>query len=300
METKQEMTIIDPIVKPTDSKEFLLSHVGQEIKQFELLQRQALMYASSTIVPNAYRGQDKIGNIIIAMDMAKRLNANLLMIMQNLHVIQGNPSWSAKFLISTVNGCGRFNPIEYEWLEGDYIGKIKYNDLVYNQATGRNTYQEKTFDASNIRNLTCTAYTSRKGGEKVLKGSPVDIRTAILEGWYTKRGSKWPTMPQQMLMYRAASWWTNVYAPDLSMGLLTSEEAEDTTRTVVDAEFEELKAVKHIGFDVGGNNPAQKPDVTHDEASSDQQTEETDSQPAESPDSPTPTVPATNPNDIFK
>ncbi|WP_416803097.1 hypothetical protein [Bacteroides reticulotermitis] len=294
------MTIIDPIVKPTDSKEFLLSHVGQEIKQFELLQRQALMYATSTIVPNAYRGQDKIGNIIIAMDMAKRLNANLLMIMQNLNVIQGNPSWSAKFLISTVNGCGRFNPIEYEWLEGDYIGKIKYNDFVYNQTTGKNTYQEKTFDASNIKNITCTAYTTRKGGEKVLKGSPVDIKTAILEGWYTKRGSKWPTMPSQMLMYRAASWWTNVYAPDLSMGLLSSEEAEDTTRTVVDAEFEELKAEKHIGFDVGGNKSAKKPDAAHDEASSDQQAETPAPQPTEGSGSSAQAAPATNPDDIFK
>ena len=103
---QQQALVSNPIIKPTETKEFLLSQMGQEIKMFELQQRQAMMYASSSIVPKEYQGQDKVGNIIIAMDMAKRLNANLLMIMQNLNVIQGRPSWSAKFLISTVNSCG--------------------------------------------------------------------------------------------------------------------------------------------------------------------------------------------------
>ena len=50
---------------------------------------------------------------------------------------------------------------------------------------------------------------------------------AIEEGWDTKNGSKWRTMPRQMLMYRAASFWTSVYAPELSMGMRTVEEAQD-------------------------------------------------------------------------
>ena len=105
MENQNQQQAVQPapIIKPTETVEFLTSQMGQEIKMFELQQRQAMMYASSSIVPKEYQGQDKVGNIIIAMDMAKRLNANLLMIMQNLNVIQGRPSWSAKFLISTVN-----------------------------------------------------------------------------------------------------------------------------------------------------------------------------------------------------
>lgn len=251
METKNQeqapATVINPIIGPTDTKEFLLSSIGQEIKRFELEQRQAMMYATSTIVPMAYRGKEKLGNIIISMDMAKRLNANLLMVMQNLNVIQGNPSWSAKFLIATVNNCGRFNPIQYKFIEGDYIGQIQYNAVVWDEAAHRNTYKTETFDGRKIKNITCIAYTTRKGSDDVLESSPVDIRTAITEGWYTKKGSKWPSMTKQMLMYRAASWWTNVYAPDLSMGLMTTEEAKD----IVDAEYEEIKdepKPKHISF----------------------------------------------------
>lgn len=251
METKNQeqapATVINPIIGPTDTKEFLLSSIGQEIKRFELEQRQAMMYATSTIVPMAYRGKEKLGNIIISMDMAKRLNANLLMVMQNLNVIQGNPSWSAKFLIATVNNCGRFNPIQYKFIEGDYIGQIQYNAVVWDEASHRNTYKTETFDGRKIKNITCIAYTTRKGSDDVLESSPVDIRTAITEGWYTKKGSKWPSMTKQMLMYRAASWWTNVYAPDLSMGLMTTEEARD----IVDAEYEEIKdepKPKHISF----------------------------------------------------
>ena len=256
MENQNQQQAVQPapIIKPTESVEFLTSQMGQEIKMFELQQRQAMMYASSSIVPKEYQGNDKVGNIIIAMDMAKRLNANLLMIMQNLNVIQGRPSWSAKFLISTVNSCGRFEPIRYKFIEGEPLGKIKYNETVYDPISRRNTYQEKEFDGRNIKNITCIAYTTAKGSKEVLESSPVDLRTAVLEGWYTKKGSKWPVMARQMLMYRAASWWTNVYAPDLSMGLTTTEEARDESN-VMDAEYEEVttsyqpqQPKQHISF----------------------------------------------------
>ena len=54
-----------------------------------------------------------------------------------------------------------------------------------------------------------------------------------------KSGSKWQTMARQMLMYRAASWWTSVYAPELSMGMRTVEENQDI-HNVEDAVYEEV------------------------------------------------------------
>ena len=36
--------------------------------------------------------------------------------------------------------------------------------------------------------------------------------------------SKWRTMPEQMLRYRAASFWCSTYSPELSMGMRTVEE----------------------------------------------------------------------------
>jgi len=50
---------------------------------------------------------------------------------------------------------------------------------------------------------------------------------AEAEGWLGKAGSKWKTMPELMLAYRAAAFWTRLNCPEVSMGLHTSEERED-------------------------------------------------------------------------
>ena len=61
---------------------------------------------------------------------------------------------------------------------------------------------------------------------------------AIKEGWYTKAGSKWTTMERQMLMYRSASFWVRAYAPEISMGMYTVEEAQDMGEKTIDVEAE--------------------------------------------------------------
>lgn len=53
------------------------------------------------------------------------------------------------------------------------------------------------------------------------------MEMAVKEGWYGKNGSKWQTMPEQMLRYRAASFFGRVYAPELLMGLRSAEEEQD-------------------------------------------------------------------------
>jgi hypothetical protein len=50
---------------------------------------------------------------------------------------------------------------------------------------------------------------------------------AKAEGWSTKSGSKWVTMPEQMLRYRAAAFFARIYAPDITLGMQTSEEMRD-------------------------------------------------------------------------
>lgn len=45
-------------------------------------------------------------------------------------------------------------------------------------------------------------------------------------------------MPSQMLRYRAAAFWQRVYCPEISMGLITKEEADD----IQDAEYTEITA----------------------------------------------------------
>lgn len=211
--------------------------------QFETMQRVCKMFASSELVPDMYKASDKnpiekaVSNCMIAIEIAQRIGASPLMVMQNMVPIYGKPSWSSKFLVATVNTCGRFNPLQYRFTEKGMLGMVEYTD--YEWQGGRKVAVQKQFDGKKIMDIECIAYTSAKGSDQVLESSPVSIRLAIQEGWYTKNGSKWQTMTKQMLMYRAASFWTSAYAPELSMGMRTVEEQQD-----IYTEFEEVKDVK--------------------------------------------------------
>ena len=72
------------------------------------------MFVGSTLVPQQFQGKDNFGNCVIALNMAQRLNADPLMVMQNLYVVYGTPSWSSKFMIAMFNQCGRYESIHYE------------------------------------------------------------------------------------------------------------------------------------------------------------------------------------------
>lgn len=211
--------------------------------QFETMQRVCKMFASSELVPDMYKASDKnpiekaVSNCMIAIEIAQRIGASPLMVMQNMVPIYGKPSWSSKFLVATVNTCGRFNPLQYRFTVKGMLGMVEYTD--YEWQGQRKVAVQKQFDGKNIMDIECIAYTSAKGSDQVLESSPVSIRLAIQEGWYTKNGSKWQTMTKQMLMYRAASFWTSAYAPELSMGMRTVEEQQD-----IYTEFEEVKDVK--------------------------------------------------------
>jgi hypothetical protein len=163
----------------------------------ELAIKAANVLAKSTLVPKEYQGN--IANCIIALNMATRMNADPLMVMQNLYIVHGHPGWSSQFLISTFNTSGRFSALRYEWV-GDE-GKGSWG---------------------------CRAWAVEKATGEKLTGATVTIDLAKKEGWYSKNGSKWQTMPQQMLMYRAASWFIRAYAPELAMGMHTAEEIHDT------------------------------------------------------------------------
>jgi hypothetical protein len=129
--------------------------------------------------------------------MAERMGADPFMVMQNLYVVHGNPAFSAKFLIACVNACGRFSPLRY-------------------RMTG--TKGEDSWG--------CIAWAKDESGE-VLESAEVTIAMAKAEGWFQKQGSKWQTMPEMMLQYRSAAFFTRAYAPDVSMGMMTREEVDD-------------------------------------------------------------------------
>ena len=154
--------------------------------------------ASSTLVPAAY--QNNLPNVLIAMEMAARIGASVFMVMQSLDIIHGRPSWRAQFLIGTVNASQRFTPLRFQW-------------------QGKEGTDE----------WGCRAVAKDRETNEPCVGPLVTIKTAKDEGWYQKAGSKWKTLPELMLMYRSGGFWTRVYCPEISLGLVTSEEIIDTT-----------------------------------------------------------------------
>lgn len=188
----------------------------QSAEGFELLQRQAKMFCGSSLVPQQFQGEQNFGNAIIALEMAQRMNASPLMVMQNLYIVYGNPGWSSKFLIATFNQCGRFEAIKYK-------------------ETGK-----KGADSQGV-----IAYTREKGSDEVIYGPEVTILIAKQEGWYDKKGSKWKTMPDQMLRYRAAAWLIRTTAPEISMGLQTTDEIIDVEGNVSDVMDDVTTTIEH-------------------------------------------------------
>jgi hypothetical protein len=160
------------------------------LQSFEHAQRVAKALSSSTMIPKDY--QNNIPNTLVALEMAHRIGASPLMVMQNLHIIQGRPSWSSAFIIAALNASGRFTALKY-----------------------------KATDKS------CQAYATEKATGELLEGPTVTLDMAKAEGWLTKQGSKWQTMPELMLMYRAAAFFGRLYAPEIMMGMHAVEEISD-------------------------------------------------------------------------
>lgn len=184
---------------------------------FTAAQRMAKGLASSSLVPQAF--QNNIPNVLIAMELATRIGASVFAVMQNLDIIHGRPSWRATFLIATVNACGRFTPLRYRW-----VGTPGKDDWG------------------------CFAVAKdRESGEECV-GPTVTMAMAKAEGWATKSGSKWKTLPSLMFCYRSAAFWTRVYAPELSLGMHTGDEMEDVYggRAVQEAELVEAPSAETV------------------------------------------------------
>ena len=160
--------------------------------QFEHAQRIAKVLSSSDLVPTTYK--NNVANTLVALEMANRMGASPLMVMQNLHIIHGRPSWGSSFIIASLNSCGRFSTLRF-------VG-----------------------DANK-----CKAVATDKQTGEVLEGPTVSLEMAKAEGWLTKTGSKWITMPELMLKYRAAAFFGRLFAPEVLMGMQTTEEIVDIT-----------------------------------------------------------------------
>ena len=178
-------------------------------KIMNLSWRTAKMLSASALVPDNYRNSPE--NCLVAIDMANRLGLAPGMVMQNLYVVKGKPSWSGSFCAAAVNGCGRFTPLEFI-----FVGE-----------PGTPSHG-------------CYARAKRLSNGATCISDTVTLAMAQKEGWLNKPGSKWQTMPVQMMQYRAAAFFARVHCSDVLLGIPTYEEVQDvrgyeqeTTATVV-------------------------------------------------------------------
>lgn len=163
---------------------------------FDHSQRVAKMFSESQMVPVTF--QKNLPNVLIAMEISHRMGASQLAVMQSLNIIHGKPSWSAQFIIAAINSSRRFTPLRF----------------VFGGTPGTDSWS-------------CFARAKALADNEELKGATVTIDMAKREGWYGKSGSKWQTMPELMMQYRAATFFGRMFAPDMLMGMQTQEEALD-------------------------------------------------------------------------
>lgn len=162
------------------------------------------MFASSTLVPSAFQGKPM--DCAIAVDMANRIGVSPMFVMQNLYVVQGKPSWSGQACTAMVMASGKFKNVRH----------------VYTGERGTD-------------NWGCFLQAERTDTGEVVHGVEVTIKMAKDEKWYDKNGSKWKTIPELMLAYRASSFFARVFIPNALMGCIVEGEAEDIARVPVEA-----------------------------------------------------------------
>lgn len=168
------------------------------VDAFAAAQRMARCLSASNLVPDAFRGEAGIPNALIALELAQRLKTSVFMVMQNLYVIHGRPAFSSQYIIAAIQSCGRYSTLRYK----------------------------KTYDDDG-KIFGCRACATELATGAEIEGPEINLDIAQKEGWLGKTGSKWKTMPEQMLMYRAASAFGRLYAPDVMMGFKTQDELID-------------------------------------------------------------------------
>lgn len=180
----------------------LSTGVFSNLENFKEIYDIGKMFASSTLVPQAY--QQKPMDCTIAVDMANRMGISPMMVMQNLYVVRGKPSWSGQACTALIEGSGKFKSVKH----------------VYTGEKGTDTWG-------------CYLQAIRIEDNEVVKGVEVTIAMAKGEEWYSKKDkygnetSKWQTMPELMLAYRASAFFARVHIPNALMGVAVEGEVED-------------------------------------------------------------------------
>lgn len=195
-QTPSENTSLQVVKPKTKDTEITM---WNDTDTFKKTWEMARILASTEIVPQAYKG--KVGDCVVAIDMANRMGLAPIAVMQNSQIVRGNFSWKGTACKAMIDSCGKYKSTRY--VEVGERGKDSWG-----------FYLEATDKDGNI-----------------IKGVTVDMAMAKKEDWYNKSGSKWQTMPELMLKYRASAFFMRTECASLAMGFLTVEEHEDIEET---------------------------------------------------------------------
>lgn len=174
--------------------------------RFDHLWRVSCLFSKSALVPEHFRGHTE--DCFIGVQMAIRLGVDPFMMLQNTYVVHGKPGMEAKLCIALINSSGLFvDPLDYEVVGTDPFAP---------------DYKVR-------------AFATRKSTGKLVQGTWVDWKTVRAEGWESKSGSKWKTIPALMFCYRAATFFGRLHCPERLMGMQTREELEDVGPKAVES-----------------------------------------------------------------
>ena len=185
--------------------------VWENKDSFNQLLRAAQMLSQTSIIPQSYQGKPQ--DCFVAIEMANRMGVSPMVVMQNMYVVKGKPSWAGQACTMLINSCGKFKDVKHI-----YTGeKGKLNRGCYVTAT-------RISDGSQV------------------DGVEVTMQMAQSEGWTSN--SKWRNMPELMLAYRASAFFARVYCPEAMMGVQTAEEVYDADSTPINAATSLTAALK--------------------------------------------------------
>ena len=175
------MTEIQPTPEP---------QVPAPTSEGEPMWKKAQAMARANIIPKSF--QNNPANCFVALEMAHRMGASPFEVMQNLNVIHGSPSWSAKYVIARANQSGVF--------------------------TGPIAFEQSGSGAS----LSVTAFATV---------AATGVRAEFTCDMAMAKSEKWDSNPKYksglaalMLHYRAATFLVKLTCPEVLLGMQTSEE----------------------------------------------------------------------------
>lgn len=185
--------------------------VWENKDQFNQLLRAAQMLSQTSIIPQSYQGKPQ--DCFVAIEMANRMGVSPMVVMQNMYVVKGKPSWAGQACTMLINSCGKFKDVKH----------------IYTGEKGK-------------PNRGCYVTATRISDGSQVDGVEVTMQMAQSEGWTSN--SKWRNMPELMLAYRASAFFARVYCPEAMMGVQTAEEVYDADSTPINAATSLTAALK--------------------------------------------------------